>query len=342
MNSKKTTNLRGWAGILVAALILSGVSAPGAGTGNENDSSPFLLSFFRDNGQHGVYLAHSDDGYRFHQLNEGKPVFRPPAWPDANLTRDPSILYHDGLFYMVWTTHWHGRTFGYATSPDLVTWSEPVQVTPFPHDLPEPDQPGNVWAPEIHWDPVQENFLILFSSTTPREKNDGDSPIVHDLDHRTYAVRKSGDKFGSARLFLDRNVSLIDPVLGFDEAGQRWVMIIKHELTPELGGKNFRLAFAPADLASPFPPAFSELSDPILGPGSPIRPREWIEGPSLIRDGDTWRLYGDAYRDGHYSMITSTDFEAWHDETSALEVPAGTRHGTVFRAPRAAIGWLNP
>ena len=147
-------------------------------------------------------------------------------------------------------------------------------------------------------------------------------------------------QFGPARLFLDRDLSLIDPTLCYDSQEQRWVMIVKHELQPEDGGKNFRMAFAPADLEDPFPPVFSTLSDPIVGPGSSVRPREWIEGPSLIREDDRWLLYGDAYGNHHYTLVTSSDLRTWNDETDALQVPAGSRHGTVFRAPRKSISWL--
>ena len=118
-------------------------------------------------------------------------------------------------------------------------------------------------------------------------------------------------------------------------------MVIKHELQPADGGKNFRLAFAPANLEEPFPPEFGELSDPFIGPGSSLRADEWIEGPSLVREGGTWMLYGDAYANHHYTLVTSEDFETWEDQTARLDVPRGARHGTVFRAPRSAVAWLD-
>jgi beta-galactosidase len=119
--------------------LAAGLSAPA--------ESVLLYTCFRDNGQAGVFLAASDDGLRSTPLNEGRPIFMPPAWPGQNLTRDPSILYRDGLFRMVWTTGWKGRVFGYAESPDLKQWSEPRRVQPFPESLDEADQPENIWAP---------------------------------------------------------------------------------------------------------------------------------------------------------------------------------------------------
>lgn len=158
---------------LAIALIL-GASIPMA-SGNEAAPSEevLLLSYFRDQ-RKGAYLAMSTDGVNFTPLNNDRPIFNPPQWAGQNILRDPSIIYHNGLFRMVWTTHWAGRIFGYAESPDLVHWSEPRQVRPFPETLPPEDQPDNVWAPEIHWDPLKKDYFILFAATTPRERNDDD------------------------------------------------------------------------------------------------------------------------------------------------------------------------
>lgn len=298
-----------------------------------------LLSYFRGNGETGVFLAASEDGHKFTALNDDKPVFTPPEWRNQALTRDPSILFHDGTFHMVWTSNWKGRVFGYANSPDLKTWSEPVMVTPFPESLPEEDQPLNVWAPEIRFDPVHDDFFILFSSTTPRELHDGDSIIAHDLDHRSYVVRtKDGKTFSDARLFFDPGFSVIDPVLQLD--GDRWAMVFKHELQPQDGGKNLRLTFAPKDLEKPFPPKIGEPFTPILGPGSPLRANEQVEGPSLLHQDGKWWLYCDAFRNHHYTLITSPDLKTWSDETDQLDMPPALRHGTVFLAPGDKVAWL--
>ncbi len=299
----------------------------------------FVLSFFRGNGEAGVFLAASDDGLKFRALNDDKPVFSPPAWPKQALTRDPSILFHDGTFHMVWTSNWEGRVFGYATSEDLVKWSEPVRVRPFPEDLDEKDQPLNVWAPEIHRDEQAGDFFILFSTTTPRERDDGDSKTPHDLDHRSYVVRtRDGKSFSDARLFYDPGFTVIDPVVHPDPENERWVMVAKKELMREDGGKNLRLAFAEAGRR---PLRFGELSEPILGPGSPIRPGEQVEGPSLLRHDGRWFVYADAFTSHHYSCISSEDLETWKDETDRLDMPPDLRHGTVFKAPRKSVGWLS-
>ncbi len=157
---------KGCAGAIIVAIAWAGCSLAGGG------EDVFLLSYFKGNGESGVYLAASEDGRTFRDLNEGRPIFTPPDWVGQNLTRDPSILFRDGMFRMVWTSSWVGTCFGAATSPDLKQWSEPVRVQPF-GNWPTGDQPGNTWAPEVHWDPVQKNYAILWSSATAGVEGDG-------------------------------------------------------------------------------------------------------------------------------------------------------------------------
>jgi hypothetical protein len=292
-----------------------------------------LMSFFRGNGQDGVFLCVSEDGLNFRPLNNDKPVMPPAKWPKQGLTRDPSIIYHDGKFRMVWTSNWTGRVFGYAESADLVTWSEPVQVSPFPEATEPNDVPGNTWAPEIHWDPAQKNYLIIWSSGTKNTHG-----------HRSFACRTAdGKTFTPAKLFFDAGISAIDAQMLLDEppatdkaAAPRWIMVIKDERAIKDGGKNLHLTTAPVDFSRPWEP----LSKSVFGPGSTVRPEEMVEGGCLVKFGGEYRLYCDAFSSHHYSAAKSSDLVTWTDLTAQLQFPKGIRHGTVFTAPRSAVGWL--
>lgn len=282
-----------------------------------------VFSFFRDNGQDGMFLARSEDGIHFVPMNEDKPVMKPGPWPGQNLTRDPSIVYHDGTFRAVWTTGWGGQWFGYAESPDLKQWPEQIKVQPFSSFQP---QPGNVWAPEICWDPVLKSHMIFWSS--------GGKLIVT----RT----TDGKVFSEAKPFFDQGFAAIDGMMvldGSDSSVSRlgtWVMVLKNEREISDGGKNLRLTTAPADFSKPWAP----VSKPIIGPGSPVRSGEMAEGPALVKWKGQWLLYWDAFANGHYSLATSTDLVNWTDRTPELQMPPHPRHGTVFVAPRSAVGWL--
>ena len=324
----------------------------------------YLLSYFKGNGETGVYLAAGEDGLSFRDLNDGRAVFTPPGWQGQNLTRDPSIVFRDGLFHMVWTSSWTGACFGAATSPDLKDWSQPVKVQPFAN-WPANDQPANTWAPEVHWDPVQKNHAILWSSATAGvegdsghnsgglEKDPNRKVRPDTRHHRTFISRTSDFRsFTDAKVFFSPGRSEIDACMAFDDRGSanpadgRWVMAVKDEQIPELGGKNIRLTAAPADLKNPFPPQFRSLGDPNkpwtdpgAGPGSSVQAGQWVEGPTLLKVGGEWRLYFDRFRLGtnRFGLATSTDLVHWTDRTAEVKMPPEARHGTIFLAPRAAV-----
>ena len=297
-----------------------------------------LLPYFDSNGENGVYLAWSDDGRRFHAVNGAAPIFRPPAWDEGqHLTRDPSIVRHDGAFHMVWTSSWSGRWFGYATSPDLKRWSVPRRIQAFPEGA---EQPKNVWAPELLRDHVAGDYKVIWSSTLPSELEDGDgSDDRHGHDHRMfYTATTDFETFTAPQpVYPDPGWSVIDAHVVWDPGAGRWVMALKKEVGPERGGKNVRLAFSPPTIA---PASFAETTAPIVGPGSAIRPDELSEGPSLVSWRGEWLLFWDSYTAKHFSLASSVDLSHWKDETDRLRLPvAHPRHGTVFAAPREAIGW---
>lgn len=310
-----------------------------------------LFTYFRVNGQAGVFLCVSGDGVRFTPLNNDQPIFTPPNWPGQNLTRDASILYRDGLFRMVWTTNWKGRVFGYAESADLVKWSEPLQVKPFPDTLAQEDQPENIWAPEIHWDLAKQDYFILFAATTKRQRTNGDGSDnkgnnTSPYDNRIYITRtKDGRTFSEARLFFNQGFSCIDAVMRIDQKQQRWVLVIKCSRDWNLKtmpGRNLRLAFTKGlDLDKP---QFTPVSEPIAGNHAPMfsnpePAKSMAEGQSLLWRQERWWLYWDEPAGGGIQLATSPDLEKWtHLKDASL--PRGAKHGTAFVAPRAAVGWL--
>jgi beta-xylosidase len=309
-----------------------------------------LFTYFRNNGADGVHLAMTTNGVDFFALNGDKPIFKPPQWPGQNLTRDASVLYHDGKFRMVWTSAWKGRVFGYTESDDLVHWSAPCQMKPFPESLPGEDQPDNVWAPEIHFDPLKQDYFILFSSTTPRERNDGDDSNNNGLrgsqyDNRVFITRtKDFQTWSAAKVFFDRDFASIDAVMRRDEANQRWVMVIKcsrDETLATMPGRNLWLTFTGLDLDNL---NFSPLEGPIAGNHSrmfsnPAPRKAMAEGPSLLWVDNHWLLAWDEPAGSGVQLATSPDLKTWtHLKQATFPHPA--QHGTLFLAPRGAVGWL--
>src|SRR5262245_13547436 len=86
----------------------------------------YLFSSFRGNGD-GLHLAWSRDGFEWTALNHDMPYLTPTI--GGKLLRDPSIVQGpDGTFHMVWTTGWWDRVIGYASSKDLLHWSEQREI----------------------------------------------------------------------------------------------------------------------------------------------------------------------------------------------------------------------
>ena len=309
-----------------------------------------LFSYFRDNGRDGVHLAHSADGEHFAALNDDQPIFRPPAWPGQDLTRDPSILYRDGVFRLVWTTQWKGRVFGYAESGDLVHWSAPRAIAPFPASLPAADQPENVWAPELHYDPLRQDYFVLFAATTPRERDDDDDSNNNGkrgspYDNRVYITRtKDFQTFSEARVFFDPGFASIDAVMRRDEAEQRWAMIIKCSRDwnlPSNPGRNLWFTSTGLDLDRL---SFAPLQGPIAGNHAPMfsnpdPPKSMAEGPSLLRYRGSWMLIWDEPAGGGLQLARSPDLKMW-THCKGAQFPRRAQHGTAFLAPRRAVGWL--
>ncbi len=307
-------------------------------------SDVFLLPYFLGNGETGVYFAYSHNGLKFDWLNDGKVVMPAPPWGDESLTRDPSIVYHDGRFHMIWTTSWNSRSIGYSTSKDLTTWNEPTKIDIW-GDFTDV---RNTWAPELHWNPTRKEFLLLWSSTTLTELNDGDgSEDQHGYDHRSYASRTRDFRtFTKPELFFsprDPEYSVIDPFIAHDDRNTkdssdgRWIMVIKHELSPERGGKNLRLTFS-SNMQGPYAPT---LGPPIVGAGTDIVNRMG-EGPSLFRRGGQWYLYWDAPgSEFSYCLATSPDLKIWTNRSAEMSLPAKQmRHGTVLVVPKSAVSAL--
>jgi hypothetical protein len=120
-----------------------------------------------------------------------------------------------------------------------VAWSEPRRVAVWPDDAPV----RNTWAPELHYNEAAGDYLILWSSTTLEELEDGDgSADPHGYDHRIYATRTSDfERFAPPELFYSPRPEhgVIDAFIARDDRateeapGGRFVMVIKNEMGPD-------------------------------------------------------------------------------------------------------------
>jgi hypothetical protein len=271
----------------------------------------YLFTSFRGNGQDGLHLAISKDGYNWTALNHDRTFLRPQVGKEK-LMRDPCVLRGpDGVFRMVWTDSWTDRTIGYAYSNDLIHWPE-QQAIPVMQSEPAA---RNCWAPEIYYDDAAKEYLIFWSTTIPGRFPGTDASGDTGYNHRVYAVTSPDLKhFSAPRLFFDPGFDCIDATIL--PAGGRFFMIFKDET---LQPRHKYLCMADSDnLQGPYTHVTGSFT------------RNWVEGPTAIKIGDYFMVYYDCYRDHHYGAVRSKDMTHWEDVTSEIHFPAGSRHGTVL------------
>src|SRR5688572_738942 len=94
----------------------------------------YLFSYFKSNGEDGLHLAYSHDGFKWIPFKNDSSFLKPAVASDK-LMRDPCIIRGaDGLFHMVWTVSWNDKGIGYANSPDLVHWSKQEFIPAMRHE----------------------------------------------------------------------------------------------------------------------------------------------------------------------------------------------------------------
>jgi beta-xylosidase len=281
----------------------------------------YLFSYFVGNGEDGLHFAWSRDGYKWHALKDGKN-FLPPMVGESKLMRDPCIVRGpDGMFQMVWTTAWGGKTIGHASSQDLINWSPQQAVPVMAHE----PAALNCWAPEIIWDAKRTEYLIFWATTITNQFLETAGGGDAKYNHRMYATTtKDFKSFAPTKLFYDPGFNVIDATIL--PAFGRYHLIIKDE-TRNPAKKHLRIA----------------SSDDIAGPYGDLQPpftRDWVEGPSAIQIGDEFFVYYDGYTAHRYEAKRSKDLKNWDDVSSDISFPKGARHGTVFTVEKTFVDEL--
>ncbi len=282
---------------------------------SQGQEQAYLFSYFTDNGQDGLHLAYSKDGLKWEALKDGKSFVSPTVGNDK-LMRDPFILQgKDGLFHMIWTSSWKDRQIGYASSKDLVNWSEQKAIPVMAH---EPTA-KNCWAPEMVYDPQNKSYIIFWATTIPGRHSDvASSESEKGLNHRMYSTTTSDfQNFSPTQLFFNPDFSVIDATIL--PKGNKFYMFLKNE-NPNPPEKNIRLTKSEHALG-PYP---IEVSAPITG-------KYWAEGPTALEVGDYVYVYFDKYRDHKYGAVRSKNMKDWEDVSDKVLFPKGVRHGTAFK-----------
>jgi len=290
---------------ILVLITFSGVKA-------QNKNDVYLFAYFNNNGQDGLHLAYSNDGYKWNALKNDKSFLTPTVSKDK-LMRDPCIIKGaDGLFHMVWTVSWKDKGIGYSSSKDLINWSE-QQFIPV---MAKEEGARNTWAPEITYDKTTKIYMIYWATTIIGKFPETASKADDGYNHRIYYVTTKDFKvFSDTKLLYNPGFNLIDATIVKDN--NRFVMFLKDE-TREPDQKNLKIAYS------------NQLTGPYSKAGSKITGNYWAEGPTAMKIGNDWLVYFDRYREHKYGAILSSDLVNWTDISAKISVPKGMRHGSIL------------
>lgn len=289
---------------------------------SQSNQDVFLFSYFTGDGEDGLHLAYSEDGYEWKSLNGNKTFLKPTAGKDK-LMRDPCVIQGPkGKFHMVWTVSWNEKVIGYASSEDLIHWSEQQEIPVMVHE----EEAKNSWAPEIFFDPLSKKYIIIWSTTISGPFPEGEKTGDIKYNHRMYYMTtKDFKKFSNTKLFFDQGFNVIDGTLALN--GAHYLLFLKDETRypPE---KNIRVTSS-KNLTKGYAP----VSKPITGD-------YWAEGPTVLKNGDYWWVYFDQYRRKKMGAVRSKDLIHWEDVSDQVRFPKGTRHGSVFTVKKDLLDKL--
>ncbi len=296
---------------VISVFLLISYTAIAGQSSQVNEVRCYLFSYFKGNGEDGLHLAYSRDGFTYKALNNNEPFLKPQVGKEK-LMRDSCVLRGpDDKFHMVWTVGWKEKGIGYASSPDLIRWSKQKFILVMAH---EPNA-QNCWAPELFYCAEEKEYIITWSTIIESSEKDSGSNHNHCI---YYTTTSDFRNFSPTKLFYDPGFDVIDTTI--IQTGDRYVMFFKDERLDPVPKKNIRLAIS------------SSADGPYGPPSSPITSCEyWAEGPSAIRINETYIVYFDKYRKHSYGAVASDDLIHWDDISQKIHFPAGARHGTVFK-----------
>lgn len=318
--------------LIIAGLLHASIGFVGFAAAEGSVNTVYLFSFFRGGGDKGLLLAYSHDLYNWTEIPGPHlvPKIGDQIMRDPFLARGP-----DGSFRLIWTTGWGRKDVGYATSPDLINWSE-QKLIPV---MAQKEKARNCWAPKLFYDNNQSRWMILWSTwlddaTFPPPVEPGTTKNNRIF----YVTTKDFETFAPTALFFDPGYSCIDAYLLKDS--DQYLLFFKDErdnnadkFNPE--HQNIRFARA----ASPYGP-FTDISPVITGKG----PGTWHnEGPSAIKLENRYYVFYDHHGDPgplYFGAVRSEDLIQWTDVSLQMSFPEGFKHGTIVRIPSSVLNEL--
>lgn len=303
-----------------------------------NEREVYIFTGHREPALDGLHYLYSYDGLRWDSIqgswlrpeignktpeyyNTHSRKMEKAKYAPSSMMRDPSIVQGpDGTFHLVWTLAWSGeKGFGYASSKDLINWSE-QRVIPVMEGV----ETDNVWAPEVFYDDAGDLFLIVWSSSIPESRYTDADRLGKNVCHRLfYTTTRDFKTFTPYRPFYDPGFNSIDGFLLKDDG--KYVLVVKDNRKPGY-----------SDL-------FCVTSDKAEGPYSDPSVKfapVYSEGACAVKVGDEWLIYFDVYRQARFGAVSTRDFKTFTPIDDRISLPAGHKHGTIIKVKEPVLDAL--
>jgi len=274
----------------------------------------YLYTSFHEPADEGLRFLYSYDGFHWDTI---PGVFLKPDVGRQKVMRDPSIVRGgDGTFHLVWTCSWTLEFgFGYASSKDLIHWSEQKHIPVMAYDT----SVVNVWAPELYYEDSAKEFYVVWASTIPYKFEKGIEEERNN--HRLYYTKtKDFVDFSPAELLYDPGFSSIDAVI-VKRAPSDYVLVFKDNTRPN---RNILASFG----KTPVGP-YGDMTERFT--------EQFTEGPSVVKIDDEWLIYFDAYRNKTFEAVSTKDFKNYACANERIQVPEKHKHGTIVKAPESLL-----
>jgi len=323
-----------------------------ASTHTEADNEAYMFVYFRDNSVEGEKIrfavSEGNDALNWRTLNGGNPVLESTKG-DQGL-RDPFVLRSkEGDRFFLIATDLSAARKGFPTdhgsryleiweSTDLVNWGEQRHIEV------SPPSAGMTWAPEAHYDPTIDAYVVYWSSRLflddAHTQEDGNGPqilMATTRDFMTFTPAEPYIKSGDIPGLRKTNAGLIDTtILERDGVYYRFT-----KGTEETACRPDIVAEKGADLRAPSSTGAWTKFDTCLSANAGLPE---TEGPSAFRsnpgdiNGDRNYVLVDWYGGGGYiPLYTESLVEGEVDwkVPSSYSLPPSPRHGVAFGITRA-------
>ncbi len=326
--------------VLSVCIALSGLTGCSNSKSTENERDVYIFTGHREPALDGLHYLYSYDGFKWDSIqgswltpeignkqityfNTHSQSMDTAKYAPQSMMRDPSIVQGpDGTYHLVWTLAWSGeKAFGYASSKDLIHWSEQQSIP-----VMEGEETNNVWAPEIFYDDVKDQFMIVWSSSIPVDQyTDADRLGSNGCHRMYYTTTKDFKTFAPKKPFYDPGFNTIDGFVLKDTDNGKYVLIAKDNRKPGFSD----LFCVTADSAE----------GPYSDPSEKFAPT-YSEGACAIKVGDEWLIYFDVYRQMRFGAVSTRDFKTFTPIDDRISLPAGHKHGTIIKVKESVLDSL--